>query len=63
MDRTGIPDIDIEHAKYSDFMPVTNGKAAHCQPMSGNKTEVQGTEYKVPPKQGSSLSYPVFCQV
>ena len=31
--------------------------------MSENKTEVQGTEYKVPSNKGSTLSYPVFCHV
>lgn len=47
MDRTGTPDIDIEHAKYSDFMPVTNGKAAHCHPCQGirRKYRVQSTKY------------------
>ena len=63
MDRTGIPDIDIEHAKYSSIMPVTNGKTAHCHLCRRirRKYRVQNTKY--PPKQGNTRNYPVFCQV
>ena len=44
MDRTGIPDIDIEHAKYSSIMPVTNGK----QPIAIYAGESDGsTGYRI----------------
>lgn len=47
MDRTGLADIDIEHAKYPGIMAVTKRKTTHLHvgESNGSSYRVQITKY------------------